>query len=31
MQQGRPATLTEPPLQLAEGIELVGEYKDSGF
>src|SRR5918992_5715872 len=31
MQQGRPATLTEPPLRLAQGIELVGEYKDSGF
>ena len=29
--QAREAALTEPPLRLAEGIELVGEYKDSGF
>ncbi|MGH2969045.1 MAG: hypothetical protein ACRDK0_08265, partial [Solirubrobacteraceae bacterium] len=26
-----PAPATEPPLRLAEGVELVGEYKDSGF
>jgi putative peptide zinc metalloprotease protein len=29
--EGTPPASAEPPPQLAEGIELVGEYPDSGF
>src|SRR5690349_13218940 len=27
----QPPPAAEPPLRLADGVELVGEYKDSGF